>query len=823
MPSPIKANPFEDLKDKRHSGRQRAQEEYTSRMARASYNNELPKGGSNEAVVKVVSHLKGASVGRAIDYIQQEESLNLEDENGRSLDAEESKKTFERWKADFELDTQEKQRQTRHATHVVLSVDCEHNDGNAHKVEQAVRETLRANLGDHGYRYMFTVHRDQDKPHAHVIINNYNRRLDGPKLRLNKPELFKMRQDLAVNLKTLGIEQRATMKLDREVSAQLLSDEKSLDKTVRNWLESKIKTASLDPVDLQHRREQLQEITRARQDIKQGQETEDSIKALNDLRSLAHALSIQDRYNNKKSAFNQLNELQSEQGPYSSLIKDIKGSRGAGEKEPTKKQLAFQARRMATEMIEGRVAIQRNAQLDNTIKQQLNQDINKRLASIEKHIPGGLQRLEFTVQQKIAPDDPLTAKIAKAVSSLERGSAQLANHSEDPGKNLDAKKLQREVSKLFMAEQDIKQSNLSGWRKEQLNQSLGESATRLSQVANIPVLRQQWERQQQTFKQLKNLDRQLDSLEQKQGKSADMQLGVIQQKITSMRTQKPEESYSRKDYVTVSKSLEKLQKKIDGLSPVSGRGKDLASIERSAAYLTRPGNDQTEQSKQRSAERIYLRMLQHQERGDQYRTPFERQVERQTLAKVEKSLGPLLSEKQKAKVVSQDMTIKKHTALNQDVAKTLNQAKEFTGRREIQQIISAIEKSQDRSGINDLPRAQKDIITANRDNVINDFLSKASPEVGQSVDRWQKLTKQIQGLEQFQRNAEKKHGKGSDGMKNAGFVIGQKAEQLKKGVDESGLPRRVVDKLNQRLSKVRSIAPRQKTQGRGRRLSLSKK
>lgn len=203
-------------------------------LASASYRSDcLSK--SPQAVVKVVSHLRSRSVVRSMNYISRNGDLYLETENGEWLrDTDQIKKRYDDWRTDFESSKPGSKRPPRHATHIILSAQCEKTAKNVQLIKSAVRQFLQENFGELGYEYVWTVHADTDYPHAHVIIKNYNRVLD-KKIRLNKPELAAMRRGFAKQLSIRGIAQVATRRLDRPKTVEKVFAGIEKPKTDTSW------------------------------------------------------------------------------------------------------------------------------------------------------------------------------------------------------------------------------------------------------------------------------------------------------------------------------------------------------------------------------------------------------------------------------------------------------------------------------------------------------------------------------------------------------------------------------------------------------------
>lgn len=201
-----------------------------------------------QAVVKVISQARGHRAKVLLNYVARSESehpLALEDENGLEVKGVDGiQAVYEEWAKDFERAAPGQKRPPRHVTHMIFSGDCAQTPENARAVQSAVAELMREQLGRDGYRYMMVLHTDTDHPHVHVIVNNYNRDKDGPKLRINPPELLVFRQQFAQKMRERGIEQQATRRKDR------LSVLEAVAKGIENlqaggaWYESKLYRAA---------------------------------------------------------------------------------------------------------------------------------------------------------------------------------------------------------------------------------------------------------------------------------------------------------------------------------------------------------------------------------------------------------------------------------------------------------------------------------------------------------------------------------------------------------------------------------------------------
>jgi len=205
--------------------------------------------GKAEAVVKITSFARGASVKTLMEYIartndKEKDDVVLEDEMGVQLrDKNEIGETYDSWSEDFQRakrrtpeqlaaakkyetdlakwkETKEGKKPrapkgaARDGTHIVLHAKAANDPRTGMRVEDAARETLRDLYGDKGYEYVFALHQDTEHPHVHVVMKNKNN-MTGKKLRIDKEGIFQLRQAFAKNLQERGIEQVATLRRDR--------------------------------------------------------------------------------------------------------------------------------------------------------------------------------------------------------------------------------------------------------------------------------------------------------------------------------------------------------------------------------------------------------------------------------------------------------------------------------------------------------------------------------------------------------------------------------------------------------------------------------
>lgn len=249
-----------------------------TRLTSAGYLKQT-QSGKPEAMLKVTSFARGFKVKVLMEYVARtdKEDLALEDEKGASYEnAEQIKELHDRWKNDFEraaIGTSDKMKAheerlakweeggrkgkkprtpkgaPRHATHIILSASAENNSINQWRTENAARAILDKNFGQAGYEYIFVTHKDTDNPHVHVVIKNHNHELN-KKLRLDKNDLFALRQDFAKELQLQGIQQSATLRQDRPYTLEQMTKNIEELNNKQTWFQSKIKTNKSPQIDL---------------------------------------------------------------------------------------------------------------------------------------------------------------------------------------------------------------------------------------------------------------------------------------------------------------------------------------------------------------------------------------------------------------------------------------------------------------------------------------------------------------------------------------------------------------------------------------------
>ncbi len=164
--------------------------------------------GVPQAVVKVISYGHGAKgVGQSIDYISRKGELAIETERGDLIQGRQERKELVRnWSRDFGS-----RKNSRDSVHIAFSMP---KGSDPEALRGAVRTVLTKNFSDH--EAVFAIHLDRPHPHAHVVVKMRSRET-GKQLRLNEPELYKLREAFAEAAREQGVELAASPRAARGV------------------------------------------------------------------------------------------------------------------------------------------------------------------------------------------------------------------------------------------------------------------------------------------------------------------------------------------------------------------------------------------------------------------------------------------------------------------------------------------------------------------------------------------------------------------------------------------------------------------------------
>lgn len=240
----------------KRGGRRRSEgsgKAYTNRLADPSYVRQIGSKAP-QAIVSVCSHVHGSGVKNLLKYVGRvgkEKEIELEDQYGKIHTGQgEVGDIYGSWSKFFDenksyLNSEGKIVQSRHATHIVLSADCEPTDKNVNLVAQAARETAYTYFRTKGYDYVIGLHQDSKCPHAHLVVR-CNPRDKGKvkKLRLNQNELLKLRRVFAERLTAQGLEHKATLRRDepRNIHDFLAGKATRLKSKKENWYKHALKS-----------------------------------------------------------------------------------------------------------------------------------------------------------------------------------------------------------------------------------------------------------------------------------------------------------------------------------------------------------------------------------------------------------------------------------------------------------------------------------------------------------------------------------------------------------------------------------------------------
>lgn len=176
----------------------------------------LAARGYRQAIVKVTSYARGRrGVAHHLNYISREAKLELETERGEILSTrEEQKALLDRWTTDFD-----DRPRSRDAVNIVFSMPP---GSSTEALKAAVRATLAKQFPEH--ESVFAIHEEKKHPHAHVVIKMRGREAE-KKLRLNKPELYKLREVFAAAAREQGVKLSATPRFARGVGKKAIRQE----------------------------------------------------------------------------------------------------------------------------------------------------------------------------------------------------------------------------------------------------------------------------------------------------------------------------------------------------------------------------------------------------------------------------------------------------------------------------------------------------------------------------------------------------------------------------------------------------------------------
>lgn len=162
-----------------------------------------------QAVVKVASYVQGvARAGHLLRYISRDGELELETESGEAISGvKEQRALVQDWARAFDL-----RKKSRDVVHLVYSMP---RGSDPQALKRTVRVLLARSFPNH--QAVFGVHEDKGHPHAHVAVHMRGREM-GKKLRLNRPELYQLRETFAEAAREHGVEMAVSPRAARGIT-----------------------------------------------------------------------------------------------------------------------------------------------------------------------------------------------------------------------------------------------------------------------------------------------------------------------------------------------------------------------------------------------------------------------------------------------------------------------------------------------------------------------------------------------------------------------------------------------------------------------------
>ncbi len=164
--------------------------------------------GVPQAVVKVAGYGHGTPAAkRLLRYISRKGELPLETELGEVLTTtDEQKALVNDWAIDFDA-----RGDSRDTVHLIFSMP----PGSS---PEALRRTIRTVLQRRfqGHEAVFAIHEDKKHPHAHVVVKMFNVETE-KKLRLNRPDLYRLREIYAEAAREEGVEMAVSPRAARGI------------------------------------------------------------------------------------------------------------------------------------------------------------------------------------------------------------------------------------------------------------------------------------------------------------------------------------------------------------------------------------------------------------------------------------------------------------------------------------------------------------------------------------------------------------------------------------------------------------------------------
>lgn len=161
-----------------------------------------------QAVVKVGKYISGKRhLAYKLWYNSRDSQLPLENDRGQELTTPEERRTLaDDWAMDFD-----DRADSRDAANIVFSMP---KGSKPEALRGAVRTTMGRLFPEH--EWVFAIHTDRGHPHAHALVKMRGREAKR-KLRLDKPELYRMREVFAEASRAQGVQLAASPRAARGV------------------------------------------------------------------------------------------------------------------------------------------------------------------------------------------------------------------------------------------------------------------------------------------------------------------------------------------------------------------------------------------------------------------------------------------------------------------------------------------------------------------------------------------------------------------------------------------------------------------------------
>ncbi|HIE4303602.1 TPA: MobP1 family relaxase [Proteus mirabilis] len=194
----------------------------------------IKKGASKEVMTKITGSAKvKQGVRNSVDYISRDDSLELVDEQGIKINAEEAKQSL--IDSDDALQLSDKSRRTPDITKNIVFSPPMTAKVKPEEAIEAVRQTLIKKYPDN--RFVIAYHDDKkEHPHVHVILKTRKENED-KRIKITKQDLRDLRSGFCDELKLKVYDVKATHKQQIGLKSQLKDDSLTAPKRQKNVYE----------------------------------------------------------------------------------------------------------------------------------------------------------------------------------------------------------------------------------------------------------------------------------------------------------------------------------------------------------------------------------------------------------------------------------------------------------------------------------------------------------------------------------------------------------------------------------------------------------